>query len=152
MMPTSSHSRWYSLLAALLLFLPSAASLSSSSSSIHPKVRIQVCQGKDCCRGFQGSASLVDTLHDLIPPGTAAAETTVESVPCLSRCETGPNLCIERKGHSDIDLSGVENAVAAAMHLQTSCDIDVPNKLAAAVQVMEKAQKGMLSTALLCAK
>ncbi len=64
----------------------------------------------------------------------------------MSRCETGPNLCIEKEGHSDnasIDLQGVENAAAAAMHLQTTCAIDVPSKLIAAVKVMEKAQKGM---------
>jgi predicted metal-binding protein len=146
MMSTPRYSHPYSLLSALLLFLPLAASLSSSSSNSHPKVRIQVCQNKDCCRRFQGSASLVDTLHDLIPPGMVAAHTTVESTSCLSRCDTGPNVCIQRDGHSDnasIDLHGVENAAAAAMHLQTACAIDVPSKLVAAVQVMEKAQKGM---------
>jgi predicted metal-binding protein len=128
------------------LLTPFAASLSSSSVNSPPKVRIQVCQNKDCCRGFQGSASLLDTLHDLIPPGMAAAHATVESTGCLSRCETGPNICIQKDGHPDnasIDLQGVENAAAAAMHLQTTCDVDVPPKLIAAVKVMEKAQKGM---------
>jgi predicted metal-binding protein len=143
MMSTPSYSRRYSILSALLLLIPFAVSLSSSSP---PKVRIQVCQNKDCCRRFQGSASLVDTLHDLIPPDMAAAHTTVESTSCLSRCDTGPNICIQRDGQPDnanIDLQGVENAAAAAMHLQTACAIDVPSKLIAAVQVMERAQKGM---------
>lgn len=151
MISTTSYSRRYSLLFALLLFMPFAAPLSSSSNS-YPKVRIQVCQNKDCCRRFQGSASLVDTLHDLIPPGMEAAHTTVESTGCLSRCETGPNICVQRDGHPDnVDLQGVENAAAAAMHLQTTCAIDVPSKLIAAVKVMEKAQKGvLLYCAVLC--
>jgi predicted metal-binding protein len=122
----------------LLLFLPFAVSLPSSNSI--PKVRIQVCQNKDCCRNFQGTASLVDTLYDLIPPGEAAA---VESTGCLSRCHTGPNISIQRDGHPDLIVNSVENAVAAAMHLQASCAIDVPSKLVAAVNVMERAQKGM---------
>jgi predicted metal-binding protein len=146
MVSTPRYSHPYSLLSAILLLTPFAASLSSSSVNSPPKVRIQVCQNKDCCRGFQGSASLLDTLHDLIPPGMAAAHATVESTGCLSRCETGPNICIQKDGHPDnasIDLQGVENAAAAAMHLQTTCDVDVPPKLIAAVKVMEKAQKGM---------
>jgi hypothetical protein len=143
MVLTPSHTRRYAHLFVFLLSLPFAASLSSSSvSNSHPKVRIQVCQNKDCCRRFQGSASLVDTLYDLIPPGIAASYSTVESAPCMSRCETGPNLCIE-KDDANIDLQDVENAATAAFHLQTTCDIDVPSKLIAAVKVMEKAQKGM---------
>jgi (2Fe-2S) ferredoxin len=86
---------------------------------------------------------LVDTLYDLIPPGIAASYTTVEASPCMSRCETGPNLCIEKDNASSIDLQDVENAAAAAMHLQTTCAIDVPSRLIAAVKVMDKAQKGM---------
>jgi hypothetical protein len=147
MVSTRRYSRrYFLLLSALLLLTPFTESLSSSTiSNGNPKVRIQVCQNKDCCRRFQGSASLVDTLHDLIPPGIPAAHTTVESTSCLSRCETGPNLCIQRDGHPDntsIDLRGVENAAAAVMHLQATCAIDVPSKLIAAVKVMEKAHKG----------
>lgn len=136
-MATSKRLCWL-----LLLLLPSAAVAWSGSATSVSKIQIQVCQNKDCCRNFLGESSLVDTLQDLLPPATVAAGITVQETGCLSRCDTGPNVCIQT-GKKTVLLHGVENAVAASVNLQQACDIQVPPKLLAAANVMEKAQKGM---------
>jgi hypothetical protein len=129
-------------LTALLPSLPLTSAWTGNSS---PKVRIQVCQNKDCCSRWSGSGSLVDALQDLIPPESVTAGVTVEATGCLSRCGTGPNVCLKLAGSPDTQLHEVENAVAASVKLQTATagSIQLPPKLLAAVSVMEKAQKGM---------
>lgn len=98
------------------------------SNSVSSLTTIQVCQNKDCCKRFQGSTNLVHTLENL---GLCRVETTG----CLSHCDKGPNVCInDRTIHG---IRTVEDAIDTAQSVA-----EVPTKLVAAVNVMERGQKG----------
>jgi len=124
--------RYRYLLSVLLLF-PVVLSWSNS-----PKTRVQVCQNKDCCQRWTLSTPLPETLQDLLPPKADSVE--IESTGCLSQCGKGPNLCIKTKMQEQC-VHGVINAAMLAVQLG-EVDGKVPSKLLAAVNVMEKAQKG----------
>ena len=102
---------------------------------------IQVCQNKDCCQRFEGSTNLVRTLYDLLPPSTAK-DVKIESSGCLSQCGKGPNMSVQKNGKEKILVHGVKDAASAAVELELSCSITPNPTLLAAVNVMEKAQKG----------
>ena len=126
--------RFGKLLLAILL-LPVVFSWSNG-----PKTRIQVCQNKDCCRRWTLTAPLPETLHDLLPPNADSVE--VETSGCLSQCGKGPNMCVKTREQGEY-LQGITNPAMLAVQLEEIAG-KVPAKLLAAVNVMEKAQKGKL--------
>ena len=124
-------------------------------------VRIQVCQNKSCCQRFSGRATnLVQTLRQVTtrttPMGSASTSTAtaqqqiiVESSPCLSHCELGPNLVVHYLHQQGITSSmetqiehGVSSVTAAAAVLELIDDgFQVPSTLLAAWKVLEQAHQ-----------
>ena len=119
---------------ALSLFFPSLWSLSSAYT-------IQVCTNKDCCKRFQGKAAdLPQTLEQLLP-----SSIDTETTGCLSHCGEGPNICVRKEDGSEEIHHGVSNANTAVAVLELSDpSLQIHPTLLAAVNVMEKAQKGTL--------
>jgi predicted metal-binding protein len=119
------------LVAPLLLWLLFNVAPYSYALSV-----IKVCQNKDCCRNFQGKSSLVQVLQDLTDEGTTTASSsnaiTVQSTGCLSKCDQGPNVCID-----DEISNGIQTPLHAAALIPNAS-----NKLINAVLLLEKAQAG----------
>lgn len=78
-------------------------------------------------------------LHDLLGPKVA-----IESTGCLGQCQHGPNICL--KGKDELIMNDISNPTAAVAHLEAFASIEVPSKLLAAVNVLEKAKQGMCLT------
>jgi hypothetical protein len=106
---------------------------------------IKVCQNKDCCRNFQGKSSLVEILQDLTdaPPAVAADSSggadgspslyQVQATGCLSKCDLGPNVCIE---------DAISNGIKTPLHAVALIPQEgSSNKLINAVLLIEKAQQ-----------
>jgi hypothetical protein len=124
----------------LLLFWLLTASTVAAFSALQ-KVRVQVCQNKDCCSRWRGqAASLSETLQDLLLPDSTVE---FESSGCLSLCGKGPNVRLTI-GSEEIYLEGMEDATKAAAFVEEAAPdtLEVPSKLLAAVTVLEKAEKG----------
>jgi predicted metal-binding protein len=117
--------------AAFLLWLPSLVFRCSHALSV-----VKVCQNKDCCRNFQGKSSLVQVLQDLTDDDNSSTPTTkkytIESTGCLSKCDQGPNVCID-----DEISNGIQTPLHAAALIPNAS-----NKLINAVLLLEKAQAG----------
>jgi hypothetical protein len=112
----------------------------SLSSSAHC-LQIQVCQNKSCCKAWHHSTPLPEVLRDLLGPEVAIDATTA----CFSQCQNGPNICVKRKNEPDMMMHGIDDPTTAAAHLEAKAAIEIPSKLLAAVNVLEKAQQGTLS-------
>jgi predicted metal-binding protein len=116
--------------ATLLLWLPLLVFRYSHALSV-----IKVCQNKDCCRNFQGKSSLVQVLQDLTDDNSATPTTkkyTIQSTGCLSKCDQGPNVCID-----DVITNGIQTPLHAAALIPNAS-----SKLINAVLLLEKAQAG----------
>ena len=108
--------------------------------SDNKKIRVQVCQNKDCCQRFKGKAqNLLQTIKHLVPP-----DIEVESSGCLSQCGKGPNICISTMNGEEKYYGDVADAASAGAVLEMAADISIHPTLVAAVNVMERATKGKL--------
>jgi len=98
---------------------------------------IQVCQNKDCCKRWRHHTPLPDVLTDLLG-NTVSIETTS----CLSQCGKGPNLCVYNPKGEEVQLHMVDSPTVAVAVLEDTLMRNIPSKLLAAVNVLEKAQTG----------
>lgn len=101
-------------------------------------LQIQVCQNKFCCKAWHHKTPLPDVLHDLLGSEGVIDATTA----CFSQCQNGPNICVKRKNEPDKMLYGIWDPTTAAAHLEALASIEIPSKILAAVNVLEKAERG----------
>lgn len=112
--------------------------LSVVSLSISTQLRIQVCQNTDCCKRWRLRTPLPDVISDLLGDGA-----TVETTSCLSQCGSGPNICVTSDSLGEVLLNGLKDANTAVAYLEEVVpDLNVPSRLLAAVNVLEKAHNG----------
>lgn len=128
---------------AFLLFLLLVLQQSPSCYSLH----IKVCQNKDCCSRWKHTSPFPDVLSDMLEKNGAAV--TIETTSCLGQCGNGPNLSITLPRSGEMFLRGLHDATTAAAHLEALLvgeedAVQIPSKLLAAVNVLDKAQKGTL--------
>lgn len=104
---------------------------------------IKVCQHKNCIKQFP-VGNLVETFENLIST-ESSSQFTVESSSCLSGCGKGPNVSIEVKGYKnnngDKVHGGVDDALAAAMLLDSECSYKCHPMLLAACNVMAQVKE-----------
>lgn len=98
-------------------------------------LQIQVCQNKSCCKGWKHSVPLPEVMRDLLGPDVA-----IESTGCQGQCQNGPNICLKQK--EELMLNDISNPTTAAAHVEAFSSIEIPSKLLAAVNVLEKAKRG----------
>jgi len=101
---------------------------------------VKVCQNKNCMKQFK-AGNLLETFNNLIPP-ESAADFSIESSGCLSRCGEGPN--IEAKSSSDRKTTmfvGIDSPDAAATVLESRYSLSSPAMLVAACDVMAQANQ-----------
>lgn len=120
-------------------FFLAIASMSLPSSS---PLQVSVCQNKDCCSRWKHTTPLPEVLSDMLG---GDAHTEVATTSCLGQCGNGPNVCVHAPKLGDMYLRGLEDATMAAAHLEALTDVQIPSKLLAAVNVLEKAQRGEFS-------
>ena len=152
------------LMLLLLLFVGlvpiesfSAASSSSSKRLDSECPSLRVCTNKDCRKRFGAKAfNLEKTLEQLLagpaspatPGGSTATPTlphfSVETTGCLSQCGHGPNVSLRKKDGTEELLHGLSDATAAVAALEVAdTSFRIHPTLLAAVNVMEKAHKGL---------
>lgn len=118
----------------LLLFFSTNVPKVQSLSQL---VRVRVCQNKHCKKRFP---NLKQCVKQLIP------EAEVESAGCLSRCNEGPNIEVERGGCATI-LNGIQDVTIAAVLLEEITETSTPKILLAASKLLEQVPSlGELST------
>jgi hypothetical protein len=114
--------------------------ISLTLSSTTHSLQIQVCQNKSCCKAWNHSTPLPEVLRDLLGPDVAIDSTKA----CFSQCQNGPNICVKRKNEPDKMMHGIDDPTTAAAHLEAKASIEIPSKVLAAVNVLEKAHQGAL--------
>lgn len=129
------------------------------SSRETPCITLQVCQHKNCRKRCKASSPLVDTLGHLLITTQAGDHSqkpstcvVVESTGCLSQCDKGPNIQVsfqsKQKGSGkEVLLFGNTDATTALTQLEAllsskEIEFEIPSKLVAATQVLDRGQKG----------
>lgn len=101
------------------------------------RYRVRVCQNKHCSKA-NGGRALLTNLANLIPPSTLIE---FEASGCLSECGEGPNVEVVSSDGRSFIYKGVNDADSARDLLKNACEFQVPSILAAAVAVMNRAEK-----------
>lgn len=104
------------------------STLGAEVYSLSQPICVRVCQNKHCKKRY---ANLKECISQLLP------EAEVESSGCLSHCNDGPNVEVERDGHATV-LNGIKDVTTAAVLLEENLGTTIPKILHAASKLMEQ--------------
>lgn len=96
---------------------------------------VKICQNKNCCKK---NPYLLETVYDFVGVGNGASG-VVESSGCLSNCDIGPNMEVEKSGMEAKLINGIDDSTMASVQLELALDVTFPKLLVAAAKLIERA-------------